>query len=245
MKISIITVTYNAEKHLEKCIQSIISQKNPNFEYIIIDGGSTDGTVDIIKKYQDHLAYWVSEPDCGIYDAMNKGIKQAKGGYIGFLGADDYFFPNMLQTLFENIVLYKDVDFWVAPVKVNKIIKSGYKPSYQNPNDAVSTHSLGLWVKTYVFKDLNYFSLDYRICSDADFIAKLISKNFKGMTCQFNNPIGEYSTFGCSATLRYTTNYELYLVRRNSSQGSLFLLIWLCYKQIRSFLSLTLARIKR
>ena len=92
--ITIITVAYNAVKDIENTILSVLNQTYPNIEYIIIDGGSTDGTLDIIKKYEDKISYWVSEPDKGIYDAMNKGIVKANGDYLFFLGADDkeYFF---------------------------------------------------------------------------------------------------------------------------------------------------------
>lgn len=75
LKISIITVSYNAAATIEQTILSVIRQDYPNIEYIVIDGGSTDGTVDMIRKYEDQIAYWVSEPDAGIYDAMNKGIR--------------------------------------------------------------------------------------------------------------------------------------------------------------------------
>ena len=92
MKVSVVTVCYNAVQTLEKTILSVLSQTYPDVEYIIIDGGSTDGTVDIIKKYAGRLAYWVSESDKGIYDAMNKGMKHANGDYLIFLGADDLFF---------------------------------------------------------------------------------------------------------------------------------------------------------
>ena len=89
--ISVITVVYNGEKYLEETIQSIINQTYDNVEYIIIDGGSTDGTVDIIKKYEDRIDYWVSEKDKGISDAFNKGVKVAKGDYINFQGDGDGF----------------------------------------------------------------------------------------------------------------------------------------------------------
>lgn len=88
--VTIITVTFNTEKQLESTIQSVITQSYENIEYIIIDGGSTDGTVDIIKKHQHRIKYWVSETDRGIYDAMNKGWAAAKDdSYILFLGAGD------------------------------------------------------------------------------------------------------------------------------------------------------------
>lgn len=88
-KFSIITVTYNAAKVLEDTIQSIVTQTYKNTEYIIVDGGSTDGTLDIIQKYKEHIHTVVSEPDKGLYDAMNKGIKLATGDYICFLNAGD------------------------------------------------------------------------------------------------------------------------------------------------------------
>lgn len=91
MKISVVTVCYNASDTLEATMLSILNQTYDNIEYIIIDGGSTDGTIDIIKKYANRLAYWVSEPDNGIYDAMNKGIAVATGDYINFMNAGDRF----------------------------------------------------------------------------------------------------------------------------------------------------------
>lgn len=92
MKVSVITVCYNAVHGIENTLKSVVGQSYPDVEYIVIDGGSTDGTVDIIQKYADKIAYFVSEPDGGIYDAMNKGVKVATGEWINFLNAGDCFF---------------------------------------------------------------------------------------------------------------------------------------------------------
>ncbi len=114
-KVSIITVVYNGIEFLEETIKSVISQTYPNIEYIIVDGGSTDGTLDIIKKYEAHITKWISEPDKGIYDAMNKGIDLATGDWQNFLNAGDSFVDNnVLEKIFttnlENITLvYGDI----------------------------------------------------------------------------------------------------------------------------------------
>ncbi len=103
MKISIITINYNNAEGLEKTIKSVIEQSYSNFEYIVIDGNSTDGSVDIIKKYADKISYWISEPDKGVYNAMNKAIKKAQGEYLNFMNSGDYFVDNdVLKNIFEN-----------------------------------------------------------------------------------------------------------------------------------------------
>jgi glycosyltransferase involved in cell wall biosynthesis len=101
MKLSIITVNYNDANGLERTIESVISQTFHDFEFIVIDGGSTDGSVDVIKKYESHIDYWVSEPDGGIYQGMNKGLRQAKGDYVNFMnGGDCFHAPDVLENIF-------------------------------------------------------------------------------------------------------------------------------------------------
>ncbi len=100
-KISIITPCFNAVNYIEQTILSIIEQNYDNLEYIIIDGGSTDGTVDIIRKYEDKLAYWISEPDQGQSDAINKGIAKATGDIFNWINADDYLEADALTRVAE------------------------------------------------------------------------------------------------------------------------------------------------
>lgn len=101
-KISIITVCYNSIAHIEEAIQSVVNQSYDNKEYIIIDGRSTDGTLDIIKKYRDKIDYFISEPDKGISDAFNKGIAAATGDIIGIINSDDKLAEGALQVVAEN-----------------------------------------------------------------------------------------------------------------------------------------------
>lgn len=116
--VSIITITYNAERFLECTIQSIIAQQETNYEYIIIDGASTDGTLDVVRKYENYITNWISEPDAGLYDAMNKGLHLARGEYVWFMNAgDELHDPKTLSCLLKRInttaadVCYSDALF--------------------------------------------------------------------------------------------------------------------------------------
>lgn len=97
-KVSVVTVVFNAEKYLEATIRSVVGQDYPNLEYIVIDGGSTDGTLDIVRKYADRISCWRSEEDRGIYDAMNKGLRLATGAWINFMNAGDAFYSSNTLT---------------------------------------------------------------------------------------------------------------------------------------------------
>ena len=180
--VSVITVCYNAEKNLEETILSILNQTYSNIEYIIIDGGSSDGTVDIIKKYADRLAYWVSEPDKGIYDAMNKGIFQAKGEWIYFIGASDLLLKHSFQTIFsEKIgaeVIYGDITM-VYP-KGQKQIKKALSSScllYR-----MLTSHQAILMHTKVIKEHKGFNLDYKILADFDLMQR---SYLSGVTFQY------------------------------------------------------------
>ena len=113
-KISIITITYNSSVYIERAIRSVIEQNYENLEYIIIDGGSTDETIDIVKKFENKITKWISEPDNGISNAFNKGIKLSTGDIIGIVNSDDGLLPGALETICSNFE--KDVDVYRGKV---------------------------------------------------------------------------------------------------------------------------------
>jgi glycosyltransferase involved in cell wall biosynthesis len=123
IKFSIITVSFNSVHTIEKTILSVLNQTYKNFEYIIIDGGSNDGTVDIIKKYEDKLNYWISEKDLGISDAFNKGINASKGKIIGILNSDDWYELNALEIIDQ----IEEGDVYVGSLKYHDQINNKTK----------------------------------------------------------------------------------------------------------------------
>lgn len=167
---TVVTVSYNAAATIEKTIQSVLSQSYSNIEYIIIDGGSTDGTVDIIKKYADRIACWVSEPDKGIYDAMNKGILKSTGQWINFMNVGDWFNnDNVISELVSSI----DND---ATIVYGDIIKM--LPDIQYYEKAESLDLLkekmvfshqAMFVRTDYHKQ-HLFDLSFRSSADYNFI---------------------------------------------------------------------------
>lgn len=122
--ISIVTVSYNSAPFIERTIRSVLSQNYPNLEYIIIDGGSTDGTVDIIKKYSSSLAFWTSEKDAGQYDAINKGFSKSSGDIMAFLNADDIHLPWTLTTVSSIFSNLKEIE-WLTSLTASTIDETG------------------------------------------------------------------------------------------------------------------------
>jgi len=132
-KVSVVVATYNSGKEIEKTIKSFIGQDYINKELIIVDGGSNDETVEILKKYEKHIAYWISEPDKGISDAFNKGIKAAKGDYLYFIGAGDYFWSeDVLDKMMKNVD--PEIDLLVCG-KIKRVSEDGKKVLYTSSLD--------------------------------------------------------------------------------------------------------------
>lgn len=164
--ITVICVTYNAEATLESTILSVTGQTYQHTELIIIDGKSLDGTVDIIRKYQDRIAWWVSESDHGIYDAMNKGLVKATGDRIIFLGADDRFIsPEILATVF-SFGNYNDVDMLYGNVQLSTSKKIfGSEKDYKKLLEQNISHQ-AIFYKKDLFEKKGKFNTRYKVLAD-------------------------------------------------------------------------------
>ena len=179
--VTIVTVVLNGEKYLEETIQSVINQTYDNIEYIIIDGGSTDGTLEIIHKYEAVIDYWVSEPDGGIYDAMNKGIQLATGELIGLINSDDWYLSNAVSTVadkytkeFQNErVIISGGIFWIdSEGKIMFPVPRSEKFLVERINWEMPLNHPATFVASDVYAILGLFNLKYQIGADYDFIHK-------------------------------------------------------------------------
>jgi glycosyltransferase involved in cell wall biosynthesis len=178
-KVTVITVCYNAETGIEKTIQSVIGQTYQNIEYIIIDGGSKDHTLNIVNKYKDRISKVISEPDKGIYDAMNKGILAATGDWINFMNVGDSFFsPDTLSKVFEKSDHSNAGVVW-GLVKLSNMEKPlRYTPFYQNPNPmgSMGICHQSIFIRSSFAKENLFDYQKYKIAADYDMIFKAYNK---------------------------------------------------------------------
>ncbi|MEK7452098.1 MAG: glycosyltransferase family 2 protein [Patescibacteria group bacterium] len=184
MKISIITVSYNSAKTIEDTIQSVLSQKDADVEYLVIDGGSKDATMEIVKKYQERISVIVSEPDKGIYDAMNKGIQRSKGDVIGILNSDDFyandhvladgvklFTEKPVDAVYGDIVYVdredtkRQVRYWKAGTYQEKKLRSGW----------IMPHP-AFFVRKEMYDRFGLFRLDFPIAADYELMLRFLKK---------------------------------------------------------------------
>ncbi|MFC3353426.1 glycosyltransferase family 2 protein [Sphingobacterium zeae] len=193
MKISIITVCWNSAATIEKTIKSVQSQDYTNLEYIIIDGQSKDSTLEIIKKYSHVVTKWISEPDKGLYDAMNKGIGMATGDYIGIINADDTFSDVDTISNIANFLKINNVDASLGDIVQHRddgqIIRR-YSAKNWNPEKLkigfMPAHP-AIFFRKELFEKFGYYSLDFKIAADYEliiryFLKQHISWKFSGIT---------------------------------------------------------------
>jgi glycosyltransferase involved in cell wall biosynthesis len=196
IKISIITVCYNSEKYIEDCINSVISQDYQNIEYIIIDGKSTDSTTNIISKYISFVSKFISEPDKGIYDAMNKGLILATGEIIGILNSDDLYIDNTVLTRVVGAFntnkcdsLYGDL-YYVSREDPSNIIRKWETKLFESGSFKWGWHPPHptFFVKKDIYNKYGIFNLDFRLSADFELMLRFLEKQ-KISTCYIQGPI--------------------------------------------------------
>lgn len=185
MKISIITVVWNNEKTIKDAIDSVLSQTYKNIEYIIVDGLSTDGTIEIIQSYGDKISKFISEKDKGIYDAMNKGISLSSGDIIGILNSDDIYFDNSIIEKVVNKFQETNVDsifgdlYYVNQNNLNKIVRYWKSSNFIQNSFKKGWHPAHptFFVKKEIYNKYGLFDLNMKVSADFELMLRFLEKN--------------------------------------------------------------------
>jgi len=229
MKISIITVCFNSSNTIEETIQTVAGQTYSDIEYIVIDGGSTDDTLSILENYTDIINIMVSEPDDGLYDAMNKGIAISTGEFIMFLNSDDVLNnTNTIQNIMYEIdkyslnVVYGDISFFKDDI--NKIIRLWKSSKFKKQNISKGWHPPhpGFTVSKEIFNDVGVFNSKLKIVADYDFMLRCF--NYDHLKIKYiNNVIIKMRIGGASTTIRgvFASFFEFIYVLNKNNYSSL------------------------
>lgn len=174
--VTVITAVKNGAGTVKDCIESVLRQDHPNIEHIVLDGGSSDGTVDVLRRYDDRIALWRSEPDLGIYDAWNKGLIEARGEWICFLGADDEFLPGAVSAYMALAAKNPQAEYLSSKVRV--LHASGYVRILGHPwtwkkfSKAMCTFHVGNMHRRRLFDRLGIYNTSYRIVADYELLLR-------------------------------------------------------------------------
>lgn len=224
-KVSIITVCLNSANTIRDTIESVINQTYQNIEYIIIDGGSTDGTIDIIREYEPCITKWVSEPDNGIYDAMNKGIKMATGEIIGIVNSDDYLELEAVRSVGDMYLVHQDGDVFHGRVRIInnlndiKYIIASAEDVYKQNNFKMKIPHGGVFITKGCYLENGLYNVNYKIGADHDLLLRLIKSNKKFVFV--NQVISNMRLGGVSSTKYKDTFIEHRDINIKHGQGLL------------------------
>lgn len=205
MKLSIVTINYNNLDGLKKTVNSVVAQKFKEFEYIVIDGGSTDGSREFIEANSEHIDYWVSEPDKGVYNAMNKGINQSKGGYLLFLNSGDWLVNEQVLELVFKHDYPEDIIYGnVIKVSEDSSVEEQYKGFARSNLNLLDIYfktipHQSVFIAKRLFDEFGLYKEEYRILSDWAFFLKVIGLENTSVK-YINLDISYYDTTGISSS---------------------------------------------
>ena len=239
MTVSIVTVSYNSAETIQDTIDSVRRQTYPNIEYIVVDGRSTDGTVDILKENEGVIDRWVSEPDDGIYDAMNKGIRMSTGKIIGILNSDDWYEPEAVETVVRVFEAYENVDLVHGAMNIcteegKPYARYGSK-SGMSPNLTAPFNHPTCFVRRSVYNDLGGFALDLPTASDYDFMLQFMRSGRENM--YVDQVLTNFRKGGVTSEYAYVPYGQLWKVLRRNKRGLLVTFNSLLFRGIRNILN--------
>lgn len=240
---TIITPSKNSKNDLKKTILSLKQQKFKNFEHIIIDSNSTDGTVKIFKRNKNNKIFFFSQKDKGIYDGINKGIKKAKGNVIGTLNAGDTYTKSALQIV-HKYFKKNDIEFLFGAVKKDKLKFGFYPKKIFWSFDFYPAHSSGFFIKNTAQKKIGYYNLKYKCSSDYDLFYKMIKKyKMKGLATKKTEITGKFQLGGFSQQVTLLQHIiEETRIRYDNNQNKFIVLVILILRLIKNFYKLNILK---
>ena len=232
--LSIIIATYNAGNTLDACLTSITKQKSSEIELLIIDGGSSDKTLDIIHSYGDNIDVLISEPDKGIYDAWNKGISHATGAWIMFIGADDILVENSLSPYIQYVKQISTQNYdlitacaYFVDLKGKLIKKVGEPFSWEREKRNMNISHGSTLHNRNLFQKIGKYSLEYKICADYE----LLIREGQNLCCAFyNQAVLVFKVGGASFSME--CQYETFRIRKKYHTVPLVINLYLCLRRM-------------
>lgn len=245
--LSIITVAYNALPTLRQTVESVSNQSNRNFEHIIVDGNSTDGTKDYLATFNQPSTRWISEPDTGIYNAMNKGLAMARGEVVSFLNADDIYLPETVSLVLR--AFSPEVDVVYGNLRKERLLAKKWYHRYEKPNLDLMPRTMGIFhpatfMRKARFDELGGYNENYRFSADYDWLLRAYLAK-----CQFRYldktlaifRVGGVSTLNCQS---YKEGAAILQTHQTGHAKEMEKLVELCRKNVRKRrLIYTLARL--
>tara|TARA_B100000989_G_scaffold298040_1_gene285838 strand:+ start:3565 stop:4317 length:753 start_codon:yes stop_codon:yes gene_type:complete len=236
IRFSIITVVKNDHQKIEKTIKSVIRQSFQNFEYIIIDGKSNDGTIEIVKKYEKYINFFSSQKDKNLWDALNKGIENSKGEIIFILNSGDLIFKNALEIANRYFTKF-NIDFLFGAIKKNRIFYK-FEPEKINYRfNIYPSHSGSFFIRSIKQRELGLYDTKLDYCSDYDLFFRMIKKKkFYGLSTKKSELIGKFDMTGISSKIPFYKYYFYEMkVRKKNGQNLFYLIILYFLKIINKF----------
>lgn len=230
--VSIITTNLNS-KDLEKTINSVKKLKYNNIEYIIIDGGSKKKSINILKRNNRFIDYWISEKDKGIWNGYNKGYRLATGSYVGVLPSDDIMYPKAINYLVKYIKKYPKVDFIVGAVKKNKIYAGFDKNKIKYKFNLLPSFAIGFFIKTKSLLKVGLLNEKYKYCADYDLLYRMIVKyKFNGIYTRKDEVFGRFKLGGYSSKAGFLKLLYWELKIRFDNNQNFFWLLFIFFGRI-------------
>jgi len=244
--VSIITVVFNNRRHLDRAMQSVFAQSYRNIEYIVIDGGSTDGTVELIRSHAGRLSYWHSAPDKGISDAFNMGVALARGDYVGLVNSDDWMSPDQVEQGVRALkasnspFVFGDLIYYDAQGRPRFVVAGD--PCYQEKiwHRMPAMHHPTALVRLEIYKRYGLFDISWKIAMDYDWLFRLHRADIHGI--HNKNIVGHMGLGGVSDRQNSLSLYEQRMVCKRYNSPSFIISLLYHFRRFKAFIRIALEK---